>query len=192
MKQVLLLFTCIALISFTGKPAENKVPLPTIPIAGVYLYSNGITSGAGNVAEGHPDEVRLAYDSGNATLPVTIGGGGGTQIGIPNIGPITIKKGFDVTSLRLSRLLVNPTQKTFEVRYYNGVSADPVYKIVLINSYITSAERVSVDCQGSGCIGIKEVYSITPIITEYHNLMVSPAQILTYNRATGNSTWTNN
>mgnify|MGYP000994542745 CR=1 FL=1 len=192
MKQILLLLTCIAFLSFTGKPVKDKISVPpTPPIAGVYLYSNNITTGAGNAGEGHPDEVPLAIDSGNATLPVSLGGGG-NQAGTPQFGDIFITKAFDITSLRLSSLIAHPVTKTFEIRYYNGVSTTPVYKMVLVNSFVTLAARVKTDCQGSGCIGIKETYSFRFTTIEYHNLMLSPPQILTYNTATNNYTWSNN
>ncbi len=189
MKQISLLLTCIIFLSFTDKPAETKNSAPPIPIAGVYLYSNNITTNAGNAAEGHQDEVALANDSMNIILPFT---GNPPQVGAPQFGDIFIKKAFDLTSLRLMHLIADPNTKTFEVRYYNGVNTTPVYKVVLLNSYVTSARRVKADCQGSGCIGIQETYSLSFITIEYHNLMVTPAQILTYNKATNATTWTNN
>jgi hypothetical protein len=195
MKRILLLLTCIALLSFTGIPAEDIIPVPpTPPIAGVYLYSNGITTNAGNSAEGHPDEVPVANTLNSVLRHITIGGGGGNQIGPPEFADISIKKAFDITSLRLSSLSINPNpvEKDFELRYYNGISTEPVYKIVLTNSYISSAGSTTVDCQGSGCIGIQETFTITFKIIAYHNLMVTPPQILTYNRENHTYTWTNN
>lgn len=189
MKQIPLLLTCIIFLSFTDKPAEPKKSAPPIPIAGVYLYSNNITTNAGNAAEGHPDEVALANDSMNVILPFT---GTPPQNGAPQFGDVFIKKAFDITSLRLMNLIANPNTKTFEIRYYNGVSTTPVYKVVLLNSFISSARRAKADCQGSGCIGIQETYSFNFITIEYHNLMMTPAQILTYNKATNVTTWTNN
>ena len=133
MKQIPLLLTCIIFLSFTDKPAEPKKSAPPIPIAGVYLYSNNITTNAGNAAEGHPDEVALANDSMNVILPFT---GTPPQNGAPQFGDVFIKKAFDITSLRLMNLIANPNTKTFEIRYYNGVSTTPVYKVVLLNSFI--------------------------------------------------------
>lgn len=182
MKKYLLgLFVLILLASF--RPVT-----PAAPAAGVYLYIDGLTTGCG-VAQGHPDEVAVASVQNGFSIPVQSGGGGGLPSGgTATLADVIVSKVFDRSSLRIQHYsLDDQANKNFEIRYYDGVSNNNVYKIVLENVIVSSAASSNADC-GGGCPGVSESYSFNFTKISWHNFKTTPAQVLTFDVLTNTAT----
>jgi type VI protein secretion system component Hcp len=154
---------------------------------GVYLFCSTITNG-GSTAAGHSNEVETLTKLEGVTLPVTIGPGG-LSAGTPSLADFVIDKNFDVSSMRFRNRLIRrqALPSDLEIRYYNGTSNTPVYVIILQNCFITSITNNNADCT-NGCPGISESYSFTAGIISWRNNATTPAQIITFNRITGQVT----
>ena len=156
------------------------------PSAGVYFFmtDRGITTGAGNPSTGHPDEFELLSVENGFLTPVG---------SAPVVSELVITKSFNISSLRMQNFGLTgggPGSRNCEIRYYDGSSASPVYRIKLSTISITSYSGVNSTCVT--CPDITEQYSIKPIIIEWRNEKVTPNQVLTYNIQTGQITFSNN
>jgi type VI protein secretion system component Hcp len=162
---------------------------PVAPSAGVYLFATqNITTGAGSSANGHINEVEVTSVGNGIAAPPPQGGPGNTV----TISDLVFTKYFDKSSLRLlNYTLGGDGTLDAEIRYYDGMSLTPVYKIILKKTFITTAASSNASC-GTDCPGISESYSFSPQAIEWHNLKTTPAQILTYDLITEVITFTNN
>lgn len=162
--------------------AINLTQLFAQPTAGIYLFCNTITTGAGTGT--HPDEVEILSQDEGATATVTFQPGGGQQVGRPEFVDFVITKAIDRSSLRFrNRILLGQSlPNNLEIRYYNGVAPSPVYVIILQTCFVTSVLNNNVKCTNN-CPDVTETYSFSPTIITWRNQAVTPNQVITYDRA---------
>jgi type VI protein secretion system component Hcp len=186
MKRNLLWLAVLVLFS-SFRP--HPLPPPATPSAGVYLFIDGITTGCG-VDQGHADEVALSSVTGGFAVSVSSSGGSGSPtIGQPSFADYMVSKMFDRSSLRIQHYsLDREGAKTFEIRYYDGVSPTNVYKIVLSQVIVSTVSGSNATCSG-GCPGVVESYSFNTTKITWHNFKTSPAQVLSYDLTTNEATF---
>jgi type VI protein secretion system component Hcp len=175
-------FFCLSFTTITTHSNKTNKPTPPVPTVGTFLYSVNITTGAGSTLD-HKDEVVIQAEQAGMSIPFSTSSGG-SQVGKPSISDFALNKLFDLSTNKIQKALLTGAHNDFEIRYYDGVSALPVYTIKIKDGFLTSYSESSTDCSG-GCPLLNENFTIaagTSITWTYLNN--GNPQTLIYNVAT--------
>lgn len=185
MNKLLILPAIFFCLSFSTiyKKAEIKSFAPS---AGTFLFIPGFganpgTTSAGTVT-GHLNEVPIDIIVENQFATASFISGINV-ISSADISDFVFTKNFDRSSLRLKRMIYGgQIIPTLEIRIYDGVALNPVYKIAYTNAYILKINNNIQPCSGANCTGISEEISFNTVgIITWTNSITTPPQIISYN-----------
>ncbi len=181
-------FFCLSFTTVDKHSTKKNTQIPpsasAVPSVGTYLFSPNLTTGAGSTPD-HINEVAVQSEQAGMSIPYTRSVGGGGQTGNPNFSDFAINKLYDASTSKIQKALLSGQKNDFEIRYYDGIAAKPVYEIKIKDGIITSYSESSTDCSG-GCPLLNENITIaaaTSIIWTYSNN--GNPQTITYSFVTG-------
>src|SRR6185437_7658380 len=181
-------FFCLSFTTAGKHPSKKQTqitPVPAVvPSVGTYLFSPNLTTGAGSTPD-HINEVAVQSEQAGMSIAFSRGAGGVVQTGSPNISDFAINKSFDASTSKIQKALLSMQNNDFEIRYYDGIAATPVYDIKIKDGIITSYSESSTDCSG-GCPLLNENITIAAAtsIQWYYSNNGNP-QTITYSFDTG-------